>query len=145
MYFSILKSVSEELLTFLHFIFYESNWYCHSEWLSWAARLAQTNITNGTHDEHVSPTVTKFHGNGSLKRTQRWTWIKGLRLSWNICSTDGFWSTIDYHSPPTLPYTHSVHVSSTSNYWQGCSPNLRWPWDQVMLPKRINGNWILLA
>lgn len=56
-----------------------------------------------------------------------------------------YWLSPTPQTPPTPTYTHSVHVSSTSNHWQGHSPNLRRPWDQVMLCKRIRGNWILLA
>lgn len=75
---------------------------------------------------------------GSLKR---WVWVKALK---KMRVSGGFWATI-VTNPRTLTYTHSVHVSSTSSYWQGRSPYLRRPWDQVMLRKRISGNWILLA
>lgn len=55
----------------------------------------------------------------------------------------GFEPLLTVPNPPTSTYTDTV--SSTSNHWQGRSPNLRRPRDQVMLRKRISGNWILLA
>lgn len=55
----------------------------------------------------------------------------------------GFEPLLTVTNPPPAPtYTHT---SSTYNHWQGCSPNLRRPRDQVMLRKRISSNWILLA
>lgn len=54
-----------------------------------------------------------------------------------------FRTITDFAAP--FPPLFSVHVSSTSNHLQGCSLNLRHLQDQVMVCKRISGNWILLA